>query len=223
MPLLLYVTDGTLEDRGRSVALTPRESELLSYLGIERRVIDRDVLLEELFGRHDKGGRNQLKVYVSRVRRTLGYAAIQTRGSGYGLGSGIRVELHEIESLLKGPLDESGIALLRDYSARLSDGARPPWPWLVRHESRMASVELALHRFLAARDLEAGRFVSAVVFAHRAIARDPFDEASRRLAVDICLAAGDPISAKKEIENYRRFLHEEMGGDASRDFLATYR
>jgi two-component SAPR family response regulator len=219
-PLVLFIIGGRIEQQGREIALTPRESELLCYLGIERRTIDRDSMLEDLFGGHDAGGRNQLKVYVSRVRRTLGRETIETRGSGYALGRHVTVDLDDIDALLKiSPRTEEIVQRLRAYSDRLSEAARPAWPWAVRHESRLARIETALHRTLSEGELAARHYAQALFFVRRAITRDPFDEAARRLAVDIHIAAKDVHAARKEFESFRRFLREELGSDANSEFV----
>lgn len=75
--------------RGRSIALTDRECELLAYL-IEAggQVVSRPKLREQLLQRSEDRGSNLVEVHLSRLREKLGddAAMIETvRGVGYRL------------------------------------------------------------------------------------------------------------------------------------------
>jgi DNA-binding response OmpR family regulator len=88
-PLELDRVGRVAEVRGRSIALTDRESELLAYL-IEAggQLISRPRLREQLLRRTEDRGSNLVEVHLSRLREKLGEdaAIIETvRGSGYRL------------------------------------------------------------------------------------------------------------------------------------------
>ena len=79
--------------RGEVVELSPREFDLLYYLASHRgRVLERDRLLNAVWGVSFYGDENNLEVYVRYLRRKLGdddRRLIQTvRGVGYRLASG---------------------------------------------------------------------------------------------------------------------------------------
>ena len=79
--------------RGRSVDLSPREFDLLYYLASHPgRVLERDRLLNAVWGVSFYGDENNLEVYVRYLRRKLGdddRRLIQTvRGVGYRLAAG---------------------------------------------------------------------------------------------------------------------------------------
>ncbi len=79
--------------RGEAVELSPREFDLLYYLASHRgRVLERDRLLNAVWGVSFYGDENNLEVYVRYLRRKLGdddRRLIQTvRGVGYRLASG---------------------------------------------------------------------------------------------------------------------------------------
>ena len=79
--------------RGEPVELSPREFDLLYYLASHRgRVLERDRILNAVWGVSFYGDENNLEVYVRYLRRKLGdddRRLIQTvRGVGYRLASG---------------------------------------------------------------------------------------------------------------------------------------
>ena len=79
--------------RGEAVELSPREFDLLYYLASHRgRVLERDRLLNAVWGVSFYGDENNLEVYVRYLRRKLcddDRRLIQTvRGVGYRLASG---------------------------------------------------------------------------------------------------------------------------------------
>jgi two-component system OmpR family response regulator len=79
--------------RGEPVELSPREFDLLYYLASHRgRVLERDRLLNAVWGVSFYGDENNLEVYVRYLRRKLGdddRRLIQTvRGVGYRLADG---------------------------------------------------------------------------------------------------------------------------------------
>ena len=79
--------------RGEAVELSPREFDLLYYLASHRgRVLERDRLLNAVWGVSFYGDENNLEVYVRYLRRKLGdddRRLIQTvRGVGYRLAAG---------------------------------------------------------------------------------------------------------------------------------------
>lgn len=79
----------TVQRGGLPVALTPLEFRLLSYLLLNRdRTIPPSELLDHLYGTEDGREANAVEAIITRMRRKLGAAAIETRrGFGYTLGS----------------------------------------------------------------------------------------------------------------------------------------
>lgn len=77
----------TLSKAGQVIALTAREYSLLEYMALRRgSVVTRAELYEHLFDENDDTLSNLLDVHVSRLRRKLGAAFIETRrGMGYSL------------------------------------------------------------------------------------------------------------------------------------------
>ncbi len=78
----------TVQRDGLPVAMTPLEFRLLSYLLLNRdRIVAPSELVDHLYGTEDGREANAIEAIITRLRRKLGAAAIQTRrGFGYTLG-----------------------------------------------------------------------------------------------------------------------------------------
>ncbi|ERS89192.1 response regulator transcription factor [Halomonas sp. PBN3] len=78
---------GSVTLAGRPVSLTAQESRLLAYLAhAAPRVVSRSELAEHVYDRDHEPDSNVIDVQVSRLRRKLGAARIETRrGQGYRL------------------------------------------------------------------------------------------------------------------------------------------
>ncbi|MCL7941719.1 response regulator transcription factor [Halomonas sp. ATCH28] len=81
---------GSVTLAGRPVSLTAQESRLLAYLAhAAPRVVSRSELAEHVYDRDHEPDSNVIDVQISRLRRKLGAARIQThRGQGYRLAGG---------------------------------------------------------------------------------------------------------------------------------------
>jgi len=78
---------GSVTLAGRPISLTAQESRLLAYLAhAAPRVVSRSELAEHVYDRDHEPDSNVIDVQVSRLRRKLGAARIETlRGQGYRL------------------------------------------------------------------------------------------------------------------------------------------
>ncbi|TFH87070.1 response regulator transcription factor [Billgrantia azerbaijanica] len=81
---------GSVTLAGRPVSLTAQESRLLAYLAhAAPRVVSRSELAEHVYDRDHEPDSNVIDVQISRLRRKLGAARIETRrGQGYRLVDG---------------------------------------------------------------------------------------------------------------------------------------
>lgn len=75
---------------GRSIALTPLEYRLVSYLLHHKgRIVPGPELLEHVYGGSDAREVNAIEALLVRLRRKLGPGAVETRrGQGYVMGDG---------------------------------------------------------------------------------------------------------------------------------------
>jgi len=87
-PLRLDARQTRLDVAGVPVALSPLEYRLVAYLMHHKgRVVPAGELIEHLYGDDDAREANALEAVVTRLRRKLGPAAIETRrGFGYVIG-----------------------------------------------------------------------------------------------------------------------------------------
>ncbi|MGM0914992.1 MAG: response regulator transcription factor [Pseudomonadota bacterium] len=78
---------GSVTLAGRPISLTAQESRLLAYLAhAAPRVVSRSELAEHVYDRDHEPDSNVIDVQISRLRRKLGAARIETlRGQGYRL------------------------------------------------------------------------------------------------------------------------------------------
>ncbi|MEQ5801147.1 response regulator transcription factor [Halomonas sp. H10-9-1] len=85
--LALDTHSGSVTLAGRPISLTAQESRLLAYLAhAAPRVVSRSELAEHVYDRDHEPDSNVIDVQVSRLRRKLGAARIETRrGQGYRL------------------------------------------------------------------------------------------------------------------------------------------
>lgn len=79
----------TVTRDGLPLALTPMEFRLLSYLLLNRdRTVAPSELLDHIYGTEDGREANAIEAVITRLRRKLGAAAIETRrGFGYRIGT----------------------------------------------------------------------------------------------------------------------------------------
>jgi DNA-binding response OmpR family regulator len=84
-PLKLDVRQMRVTRNDRPITLSPLEYRLLAYLMHHKgRVVPPSELLEHLYGDDDARDTNALEAVITRLRRKLGAAAIETRrGFGY--------------------------------------------------------------------------------------------------------------------------------------------
>ena len=73
---------------GNEVALTQREFAILTRLMLKKdKVVNRELLQQDIYSWQDNFGSNTLEVYIHNLRQKLGKNLIQTvRGVGYRLG-----------------------------------------------------------------------------------------------------------------------------------------
>ena len=89
--LVLDPESATARRRGRSIGLTGREAELLALLlRNARRVVTRELALEEVWGGEGEVGANVVDRYVAYLRRKLGEPPLihTVRGVGFRLDGG---------------------------------------------------------------------------------------------------------------------------------------
>jgi DNA-binding SARP family transcriptional activator len=222
------VTGRVLRD-GEPVTLAEREHALLTAIAMRAEAISRDRLTDLLWpDLGESAARNAFHVCLHRVKTRLGddNAVARTR-EGYRLGSGVRVDLWEIDRALAAlrtddPLDERRLAGLRELYERLR-ASRPPrfdgWEWFEQTERHLRELRCEVAQALAKHALDDGRPQDALALCHEMIAYDACDEPAREIAIRAYLASGDRAAALRHFRQYRDVLQAELQCEPS-DSLA---
>jgi hypothetical protein len=166
----VWLSVGMVTQGSHEVPLSPRERELVCYLAAVRRPATQEEILDVVFSDDSPASRNQLKVYISRIRKRLGANALATYDFGYGLGTDVATDVSDIDKMLAvGPTRISGKLLaLSNNIERLGRGHVMNWPWYVRFERAILAKVAKLNRSLEASYRVLGDESAAIAHGGRA-------------------------------------------------------
>jgi DNA-binding SARP family transcriptional activator len=210
----------TVERDGRAVR-PPRGRKawaLLGYLLLAERPPSRGHLAELLFADADDP-LGALRWALAELRRALG-GAVEVGGDPVvaRAAEGVVVDVLAVTDA-DGPdaLDGDGPG---GGDGELLEGVRLPQclefeSWLLVARHRMSAAVEARLRQAAAALLAAGRASEAVVYAQRAVARNPLEEGNHELLVRALAVAGDPAAARRQIAVCQDLLRRELGVEVS--------
>lgn len=220
--LHVAILRGEVERGGAPIKLSNREMELVTYLASRRRFCASEEIVEALWDR-DREDDTVLRVYVTRVRAKLGFAAIAASEKGYALDPAVTIDLDGFERALTHARRKSALAPpmrdeLKSQFSALSR-AMPPrmlrWKWFASTQLRVDDV-LRETGLLLGRDALANKNVQdAMGFAERLLERDTCDEPARELLIRAHLAMDDRAGALRELRKYRKVLAAELGAEPS--------
>lgn len=207
-------------DHGSLAAEKPKGKKLwglLTYLILSDGPHTRPHLAQLLFANADDP-LGALRWNLAQLRRVL-LLPDSLRGNQVGLSFGPHTMI-DVKVLTSGTWMEA--ARLRDLGSELLEGSSfPSEPefetWLMLEREHIRSVTQSVLRQAASASLGTGRPQVAADFAARAIALDPFDEASHEMLIRGLAAAGSPDKANDALERCRRTFLEQLGvepGDA---------
>ena len=211
--------DGAVRDLGGR-----KPADLLSVLVLHaNEVVSTDRLVEELWGDDPpRTARKTVQVHVSRLRRELGEAMLETRPTGYvvAVAPG-QVDAHEFQELLDRGRDElrSGRAA---EAARLLRQALALWrgPVLAGMEangstrsiaSRLEDLRLVALETRIEADLALGHHASLVGELEGLVAEHPYREGMRRQLMLALYRSGRQADALAAYRAARASLVEELG------------
>jgi DNA-binding SARP family transcriptional activator len=202
---------------------------LFAYLVANRhRPVGRDELVDALWpARTPSGADSSLSALLSKLRRALGPARLDGRGS-------LQLQLPErswvdVESALEA-IHRAESALLReDWAAAWSAarvtlhiGARPFLPgeegeWIENMRSRLSDVYVRSLEATAAAGLAiGGTELDTAERSSRTLMREaPFRETGYRLLMEVLERRGNPAEALRVYESLRLKLREELGASPS--------
>jgi hypothetical protein len=166
----VWLTTGMITLGRKPVKVTPRERELLCFLAAHRRPVGVDSVLEAVFGDEAGSKRNQLKVYVSRLRKALGDDCVITHHGRYGLGPAVGIDVDQIETEISKrwrDVDPSLVEMSDVIAQRREDHAQA-WPWYAAFEPSIRQSEARLNQFLAAGATSVGDIEGTKRFLERA-------------------------------------------------------
>jgi DNA-binding SARP family transcriptional activator/tetratricopeptide (TPR) repeat protein len=203
--------------------------QLLRLLALRRgTLIPKDVIAEALWTRRppaDTSG--NIEVLVSRIRRALGDPAlIRTGPGGYSLTADDRCKL-DTEAFLASVRDGRRLLAERPAEALMSfRNALELWrgeplaedtyaEWAQEDRRHLGLVQLEALEGAATAALLAGDPAEAVIWAERAMGREPLREASAMLAMRALAASGDRAGALAVFGSFRGRLASEGGLDPS--------
>jgi DNA-binding SARP family transcriptional activator len=219
---------GTIAAHGRSVALTRRQTDLLSALALHRRRLMRsDEIVETVWPEKEPyRGSMIVKVLVHRLRRLAGdYGLIDSTVAGYALGAAVSTDLDELDSLaarLRGSIaiTSDQAAGLRAAFARLTAAGlrldRLPRPL----EQRVRALAAIVGERLGAYALRAGDHAEALALTDQLLSIDACDESAWEIAIRTHLAMDDRAAAIRAYRRYTSALESELGIAPSAHVLA---
>jgi DNA-binding SARP family transcriptional activator len=223
-PVDVEFASGVVRVDGRDVRLAGREAELLFALASRRESLARTQLAAQLWPELDEpSALNAMSVCLHRLRRSVGAGAIVRDGEGYRLCDGARVDVWEIERTLgamrlRGWLDENARSVLTGFSEHLnapSPARMERWEWFEPQARRIDALRVDVTHRLGADALERGDAYGALARANEILARDPFDEPAREMAIRAHLAMDDRAAAMRCYRQYRELLHAELQSEPS--------
>lgn len=157
-----------------------------------------------------------LRSALWRIRSTVPTLVEATR-TELGLSSAVRVDVHELASLARDVLNESG-SVDRAQAALMGAGdLLPDWDdeWLIPERERFRQLRLHALERLCEQLAAAGRFGVAVEAGLQAIAGDPLRESAHRALIKAHLAEGNVAEATRQFRIYRRLARDELGVEPS--------
>ena len=191
------------------------QRRLLSVLSVHVGAVVRSASLEEWLDLSP----GALRTSISRLRRVIGAASLETTVQGYRLRADVDLAAFERLVALAPAVDdvvaraslEEAISLWRGDP--LVEFAGEPWtePVLARlHEQHATAVE-----DLAVLQLDAGDASGALSASRLLVDREPYRDRSRALLQRALLECGRPTDALRAFQDYRSLLRAEIGTEPS--------
>jgi DNA-binding SARP family transcriptional activator len=221
----LTISGTTRSRRG----LRARALELIAYLAIHPRPVQRDELLEAFWpGDDPRRTRPRLRQAVRDARRLLGNA-IASEHECYWLDRAIAdVDLDELERMLAAAsrAEPSEVPGLIERAVRLFHGdplAGADYAWSQSEVPRLRATFVDLHEQAARHRLEAGEPRAALDAAERGLDVDTLNESLWRLAMEAESTLGLREAVAQRYELLRALLDERLGLEPSQETRHLHR
>jgi DNA-binding SARP family transcriptional activator len=204
--------------------------ELIAYLALNHRQVQRDELLEAFWPRLDPSRtRTRLHQAVRDARRLLGSAIASERDRYWLDRDAVDIDLDHLERLLAEAraakddslgqrLLEQGLALFTDEPLAGSD-----YPWAGGELRRLRATQVELLERVGRNLLGPGEPRRALELAERGLALDGLNEGLWRLALEAESALGLREAVDERYERLRVQLGERLGLEPERETRALHR
>lgn len=192
--------------------------ELVAYLALHRRPVQRDELLEAFWpGVDPRRTRMRLHQAVRDARRLLGTAITSERDCYWLERAAADVDVDELEPLLR----DARVAEDKEVEQRLLEKALAlfageplagsDYAWAEGELRRLRATYVELLERVGRIRLHSGEPRRALELAERALALDGLDEALWRLALEAESALGLREAVEERYDSLRRLLDERLG------------
>jgi DNA-binding SARP family transcriptional activator len=230
-PVIHLVGPLTVTRGGRALPVTQVGSRkgrtLLAVLATARgTVVPIDRIVAALWpGQPPRHPAENVATLVSRIRSHLGPDVVRGGRTGYRLGDGVGVDVHEARRLIADA--ESRLAAepaLALTAARRATAILEPAPlladepdadWVAAARGDAAEALRRGRRIVAAAALRTGQPAVARDAAAATVESDPFDEDACRSLMRAYDGLGEPVRALAAFERLRAALADELGVDPS--------
>jgi DNA-binding SARP family transcriptional activator len=222
----LTITDAKRSRRG----LRARALELIAYLALHPRPVQRDELLEAFWpGADPRRTRPRLRQAVRDARRLLGTAIASDRDRYWLDRDAVDIDLDQLEHLLAKARDATGTELaqrlLEQALALFTDEplAGSDYAWADGELRRLRATQVELLEQGGRNLLARGEPRRALELAERALALDHLKESLWRLALEAESALGLREAVDERYERLRALLGERLGLEPDRETRALHR
>ncbi|MEJ2886318.1 AfsR/SARP family transcriptional regulator [Actinomycetospora aeridis] len=216
--LRVHLLNGFRVDVAQQEVMLPAHAQrVLAYLALSRPTagapMRRTPLAELLWGDGtSQRAQASLRTSLWRIRQAH-VGLVHADRERVHLGEGVEVDversLAQADRLLRADRDLEA----RDTSiADLVADLLPGWEeeWLLLERERIRQVRIHALEALAHRQCRLGRIVPALDAAYAAIAAEPLRESAHASLVEIHLAQGNVVEARRQVDQYARLLWAEM-------------
>jgi len=209
----LTITSAKRSRRG----LRARALELIAYLALHRRPVQRDELLEAFWpGEDPRRTRPRLRQAVRDARRLLGTAIVGENECYWLDRAAVGVDLDELERLLaqSNTAEPEHAHALSERALRLFRGeplAGSDYVWSESDVPRLRATFVGLLEQAARHRLESGEARAALDAAERGLEVDTLNESFWRLAMEAESELGLREAVAERYERLRAVLDERLG------------
>ncbi len=210
----------------RIEAPTRKGMALVCYLAAGRKAVDRSELAALLWGESANGLAN-LRWELHHLRQLPGADSwLGAEAGGAKVAVRADSDLEDLEVAMRGGWYEQALDLVRgsggpELLAGLAPRGAPAFDeWLTDERQRVAALVQRAIRGRATELERAGTRGEARALALEAVALDPLDEASHRLAIRLALLQNDLPAAAEQFETCRRLMASELGLTLTPETLA---